>query len=235
MKRESRLLIAGANVVFFKIASQFILIIISIAKFRIGYAIAHRLALDGAKVVLSSRKQSNVDQALSKMAKDGLNESKVRGIVCHVGKADDRKRLVDFTMSSFGGIDVLVSNAAVSPVAAEILDTPDDAWDKIFDINVKSTWQLTKLVVPKMATRGRGSIVYTSSVGAYKPESLIAAYGVSKTALLGLTKAVSQQCAPMNIRVNCLCPGLVKTKLAAPITENEDILQDQLRNIPMNR
>lgn len=86
----------------------------------------------------------------------------MRGITCHVGKESDRARLVDFAMAQFGSIDVFVSNAAVSPVAADILDTPDEAWDKIFDINLKSAWQLTKLVVPKMAKQGKGSIVYTS-------------------------------------------------------------------------
>merc|ERR1712071_463191 len=107
----------------------------------IGFSIAKRLAEDGAKVVISSRKQRNVDAAVEKLAKEGLS---VTGTVCHVGVAEDREKLIAETVAQFGGLDILVSNAAVNPTFGPILSCPENAWDKIFDINVKAAFLLAK-------------------------------------------------------------------------------------------
>jgi len=90
--------------------------------YRIGLAIAKRLANDGAKVVISSRKETNVTKALDQLYKSGLSKDIVKGIVCHVGTKGDRTRLIDFANSEFGGIDILVSNAATNPVMGNALD-----------------------------------------------------------------------------------------------------------------
>ncbi|XP_075708895.1 dehydrogenase/reductase SDR family member 4-like isoform X2 [Rhinoderma darwinii] len=132
----------------------------------IGLAIARRLAQDGARVLLSSRKQQNVDKAVQELKKEGLN---VEGTVCHVGKNEDRVKLVNTAVQKFGGVDILVSNAAVNPFFGNILDSTDEVWEKILDINVKATFLLVKLVVPKMQERGGGSIVIVSSVGGFTP------------------------------------------------------------------
>ncbi|XP_061447238.1 dehydrogenase/reductase SDR family member 4-like isoform X3 [Rhineura floridana] len=132
----------------------------------IGFAIARRLAQDGAHVVVSSRKQGNVDRAVAELRTENLS---VSGLVCHVGKADDRQRLIDVALECHGGIDILVSNAAVNPFFGSILDATDDVWDKILDINVKAAALLIKLVVPHMEKRGGGSIVIVSSIAAYSP------------------------------------------------------------------
>ncbi|XP_008570579.1 PREDICTED: dehydrogenase/reductase SDR family member 4-like isoform X3 [Galeopterus variegatus] len=93
----------------------------------IGFAIARRLAQDGAHVVISSRKQKNVDRAVAELQGEGLS---VTGTTCHVGNAEDRKRLVAMAVNLHGGIDILVSNAAVSPVFGSLLDITEDVWDK---------------------------------------------------------------------------------------------------------
>ncbi|XP_025774284.1 dehydrogenase/reductase SDR family member 4-like isoform X5 [Puma concolor] len=93
----------------------------------IGFAIAGRLARDGAHVVVSSRKQQNVDRAVAALQGEGLS---VVGTVCHVGKAEDRERLVDTAVNLHGGIDILVSNAAVSPFFGNIMDATEEMWDK---------------------------------------------------------------------------------------------------------
>ncbi|KAH8037106.1 hypothetical protein HPB51_008530 [Rhipicephalus microplus] len=182
---------------------------------RIGYAIAERLAQDGAKVVVSSRKEDKVNQAASRLAAQGLD---VIGAPCHVGKAEDRANLIKLVIDKLGGIDILVSNAGMNPVMAPVLDTPEAAWDKIFDINVKSAFLLTKEIVPHLEKRGGGSIVYVSSIAAYQSFPLLGAYSVSKTALLGLTRAVAEQVAPLNIRVNCIAPGIIKTKFSEAVS-----------------
>ncbi|XP_047651331.1 dehydrogenase/reductase SDR family member 4 isoform X1 [Phacochoerus africanus] len=177
----------------------------------IGLAIARRLAQDGAHVVVSSRKQQNVDRTVATLQGEGLS---VTGTVCHVGKAEDRERLVATAVNLHGGVDILVSNAAVNPFFGSMLDATEEVWDKILDINVKATVLMTKAVVPEMEKRGGGSVLIVSSIGAYRPFPNLGPYNVSKTALLGLTKNLAIELAPRNIRVNCLAPGLIKTNFS---------------------
>ncbi|XP_057162387.1 dehydrogenase/reductase SDR family member 4 isoform X1 [Ursus arctos] len=177
----------------------------------IGFAIARRLARDGAHVVVSSRKQQNVDRAVAALQGEGLS---VSGTVCHVGKAEDRERLVATAVNLHGGIDILVTNAAVSPFFGNLMDVTEEVWDKILDINVKATALMTKAVVPEMEKRGGGSVVIVASIGAYLPFPGLGPYNVSKTALLGLTKNLARELDQRNIRVNCLAPGLIKTSFS---------------------
>ncbi|XP_004584761.1 dehydrogenase/reductase SDR family member 4 isoform X2 [Ochotona princeps] len=177
----------------------------------IGLAIARRLAQDGAHVVISSRKQQNVDRAVAALKQEGLS---VSGTVCHVGKAEDRKQLVATTVNRHGGVDILVSNAAVNPFFGNLMDVTEEIWDKILDINVKAAALLTKEVVPEMEKRGGGSVVIVASIAAFSPFTGLGPYNVSKTALLGLTKNLAMELASRNIRVNCLAPGLIKTSFS---------------------
>ncbi|XP_077794604.1 dehydrogenase/reductase SDR family member 4 isoform X3 [Macaca mulatta] len=132
----------------------------------IGFAIARRLAQDGAHVVVSSRKQQNVDQAVARLQGEGLS---VTGTVCHVGKAEDRERLVATAVKLHGGIDILVSNAAVNPFFGSLMDITEEVWDKTLDINVKAPALMTKAVVPEMEKRGGGSVVTVASIAAFSP------------------------------------------------------------------
>uniref|UniRef100_A0A2K6CDB6 Dehydrogenase/reductase 4 n=1 Tax=Macaca nemestrina TaxID=9545 RepID=A0A2K6CDB6_MACNE len=170
----------------------------------IGFAIARRLAQDGAHVVVSSRKQQNVDQAVATLQGEGLS---VTGTVCHVGKAEDRERLVATAVKLHGGIDILVSNAAVNPFFGSLMDITEEVWDKAPAL-------MTKAVVPEMEKRGGGSVVIVASIAAFSPFPGLSPYNVSKTALLGLTKTLAIELAPRNIRVNCLAPGLIKTSFS---------------------
>lgn len=103
----------------------------------IGEAIARRLADEGASVVVSSRRQANVDNAVRQLQGEGL---RVAGTACHVGSKENLQRLVQFALDTYGsGIDILVSNAAVNPAAGPIVEMEDAAIDKILDINGKCT------------------------------------------------------------------------------------------------
>ncbi|XP_069488881.1 dehydrogenase/reductase SDR family member 4-like [Ambystoma mexicanum] len=117
----------------------------------IGLAIARRLAQDGAQVVVSSRKKLNVDRAVEELTAENLS---VSGVVCHIGKEADRQRLVATALEHYGGIDYMISNAAVNPFVGNILDSTAEVWDKIFDVNVKSTFLMAQLSVPHMQKRG---------------------------------------------------------------------------------
>jgi len=198
----------------------------------IGLAIAQRLAEDGAKVMISSRKAANVEKAVADLTSAGLD---VSGRVCHVGKKEDRDALLTATVETYGGLDILVSNAAVNPFFGRILDCDDQVWDKIFEINVKTAFLLFKECVPLMTARGGGSAIFVSSIGGFQPIPMLGPYSVSKTALLGLTKALAAECAADNIRVNCLAPGIVKTKFASALTENDDVSEKILESVPLRR
>uniref|UniRef100_A0A8C6RFZ2 Dehydrogenase/reductase SDR family member 4 n=1 Tax=Nannospalax galili TaxID=1026970 RepID=A0A8C6RFZ2_NANGA len=182
----------------------------------IGLAIARRLAEDGAHVVISSRKQQNVDRTVATLQGEGLS---VTGIVCHVGKAEDRERLVTTAVNRHGGIDILVSNAAVNPFFGNMMDVTEDVWDKVLKINVTATAMMTKAVVPEIEKRGWGPT--RAVVSMTKGPSNLGPYNVSKTALLGLTKNLASELASKNIRVNCLAPGLIKTHFSSVLWSDE--------------
>ncbi|XP_036591961.1 dehydrogenase/reductase SDR family member 2, mitochondrial-like [Trichosurus vulpecula] len=174
----------------------------------IGFAIAQRLAQDGAHVVVSSRKQHNVDRAVVTLKEEGLS---VSGIVCHAGKAEDRDRLVTMVAEQYGGVDFVVCAAGVNPLVGSTLGASEQVWDKILDVNVKSPALLLGQLLPHMEKRGECSVILVSSITGYMPYPKFGPYNISKTALLGLTKTLAVELAPKGIRVNCLVPGIIKT------------------------
>ncbi|XP_056156055.1 dehydrogenase/reductase SDR family member 4 isoform X3 [Lampris incognitus] len=135
----------------------------------IGLAAAQALGQRGAHVVVSSRRQVNVDKAVALLQSQSIQ---VTGTICNVGKSEDREKLVQMTVEQCGGVDILVSNAAVNPFFGNIMDSTEAVWDKILDVNVKSAFLLTKLAVPQMEKRGGGSVVFVSSVAGYQPMQL---------------------------------------------------------------
>jgi len=191
----------------------------------IGFSIAQRLAKEGAKVVISSRKQNNVDQALETLKKDNYD---CIGMTCHVGKREDRTKLINETVKKYGGIDIVVSNAATNPSFGQIFDIDESSWDKIFDTNVKASFFLIKEAIPHLEKKKNSSVLIISSLGGYSPFPLIAPYSISKTTLIGMTKAMAPQCASLGIRVNCIAPGVIKTNFSRALWEdNEDQFKDQ--------
>lgn len=182
--------------------------------------------------MISSRKLPNVEKAVDSLKAKNLD---VAGVKCHVGSADDRKAMLQTAVDKYGGIDILVSNAAVNPEVGPVLETSEAAWDKIFDINVKCSYLLAKEALPFIRKRGGGSILFVSSIGGYQPMSLLGAYCVSKTALFGLTKAAAADLATENIRVNCLAPGVIETKFSEAIHSSDTAREAALSGIPMRR
>ncbi|XP_054015072.1 uncharacterized protein LOC128895999 [Hylaeus anthracinus] len=197
----------------------------------IGFAIARRLAQEGAKVMVSSRRESNVKKAVEQLKSEGLQ---VSGVICHVSKKDHRKNLFNKTKEEFGGLDILVSNAATNPSANTIFDTSEELWDKIFDVNVKSTFLLMQESLPLLRESKSPSIILISSIAAYQPITLLGAYAVSKTALLGLNNVAAASLVSEGIRVNTIAPGIIKTKFSQLLVEG-DIGDTSLSTIPMQR
>eukprot|EP00475_Leptophrys_vorax_P042584 TRINITY_DN80237_c0_g1_i1.p1 TRINITY_DN80237_c0_g1~~TRINITY_DN80237_c0_g1_i1.p1 ORF type:complete len:254 (+),score=31.90 TRINITY_DN80237_c0_g1_i1:170-931(+) len=181
----------------------------------IGLGIAERLGEEGASVVISSRKQANVDAAVESLRSKGVDAS---GLVCHVGSAVHRKELADFAVAKYGRIDIFVSNAAVNPTLGPILDLSEKELDKLLDTNLKATVLLIKEVVPHIPEGG--NIIFVSSIAGFQPMPMLGMYSVTKTALLGLTKALAAELGP-DIRVNCVAPGIVPTQFASYLVRDE--------------
>lgn len=120
-------------------------------------------------------------------------------------------------------------------VVGIVSDTVEEVWDKIFDVNVKSSYLLAKEVKPFIKSSGGGSIVFVSSIGGYHPFNLLGAYSVSKTALLGLTKALAVDLINDKIRVNCVAPGVIETKFAGALYSSESAKEATISTIPMGR
>ncbi|XP_057376869.1 dehydrogenase/reductase SDR family member 4-like [Daphnia carinata] len=188
----------------------------------IGFAMAQRLALDGAHVVISSRTQENVDAALDKLKSQGFSAS---GIVCHAGVKEDRDKLIAKAVDEFGGFDILVSNVAVNPGGGgRLMTCNEDVWDKIFSINLKSSFFLAKEALPYMEKKGKASIIFTSSIVGFVPNyavEFLGAYAISKAALLALSKLMAMELGPKGIRVNCIAPGLIETRFGAAAVKDE--------------
>ncbi|XP_011691526.1 PREDICTED: dehydrogenase/reductase SDR family member 4 [Wasmannia auropunctata] len=198
----------------------------------IGLSIAKRLAQEGAKVMISSRKESNVKRVVEELKSEGLQ---VAGTVCHVGKAEDRKNLLEKTKADFGGLDILVSNAAVNPIVCPVLDCTEELWDKIFDINVKSTFLLMKESLPLLKCGKSPSIIIVTSIAGYQPFNLLGVYSISKTTLLGLIKATTIDLVNDGIRINGIAPGVIKTKFSKALYETEEAHEITKMNCSMQR
>ena len=198
----------------------------------IGEAMARGLAEFGAKVVISSRKRESVDAVAESFQNDGLEAI---AIAANMGNVEEVQTLIDQTVDAYGGIDIIINNAAANPVFGPIQNTEERAFDKILDVNLKGPFELCKKAYPILKQRGGGSIINISSIGGLTPERGIGIYSVSKAGLINLTKVMAQDWGADNIRVNAICPGLIKTKFSEALWGNEPILERFLQHIPLNR
>lgn len=198
----------------------------------IGEAIARIFAEYGAKVVISSRKQADLDELANDIKAAG---GECTGIAAHAGEMAQLKLLVEKTVETYGGIDVLVNNAATNPVYGPSLDCPESAFDKIMQINVKAPFELAKMIHPIMKARGGGSVINISSIAGHTPDPGLGIYSVSKASLNMLTKVLAKEWGEDGIRVNAICPGLIKTKFSQALWDNEKTLAHFTKRLPIAR
>lgn len=204
----------------------------------IGRAIALRMAQHGAKVVVTSRKAEACEKVAAEIREAQTIDGKpCEAIVvpCNVSDKAQLQALVDATLKQWGRIDVLVCNAAVNPFFGPSKDIPDDAFDKIMDVNIKSNHWLANMVAPGMAERGGGAIIIISSVGGLFGSNTLGAYGISKAADMQLARNLAVEWGPQNLRANCIAPGLIKTDFARALWENPDIAKKATKGYALRR
>jgi NAD(P)-dependent dehydrogenase (short-subunit alcohol dehydrogenase family) len=198
----------------------------------IGLAVARAYANAGAKVVLSSRKQEGVDQAAGLIRKEG---GEALAIAAHSGDDTAVSSLIEQAAVEWGGIDILVNNAATNPHFGPMLTAEESHWDKTLDVNVKGYVRFIKACVPVMKARGGGKVINISSVAGLEPQPMMGVYSVSKAAVIMLTKVLASELAADNIQVNAIAPGFVKTKFSSVLWQTEAINEAIVRTIPQGR
>lgn len=200
----------------------------------IGEAIARRLAEHGAEVVVSSRKLDACETVAA-----SINEKTGRraaiAAAANISRKEELSALVATAEKAFGKIDILVSNAAVNPYFGPSAGMTDEQFDKIMTANVKASHWLAQMVLPQMAARRDGSIILISSIGGFIGSSTIGAYAISKAADLQLARNLAVEYGPMNVRANCICPGIVKTYFAEALWKDPKIEASISKTLPLRR
>jgi NAD(P)-dependent dehydrogenase (short-subunit alcohol dehydrogenase family) len=198
----------------------------------IGRAIAEQMALAGANVVISSRKEGPCQEVAAAIKKAG---GKAVAIPANIGDKAQLRALVDKSHDAFGEIHVLVCNAAVNPYYGPLAEITDEAFDRIMASNIKSNLWLTTMVMPEMAKRRDGAMIIVSSIGGLRGSPKLGAYAISKAADMQLARNLAVEWGPHGIRVNAIAPGLVKTDFARALWENPEVLAQTLKQSPLGR
>ena len=203
----------------------------------IGKSIAQELGRAGARVSLSSRKAEACEQARAELAGQGLE---VIAQPCNVSRKQDLQGLVDATRAKWGGIDIVVSNAASNPYYGPLTGISDEAFDKIVTNNVKSVLWLAGMTLEGMAQRAEktgkaGSFIAIGSIGGIVANTVIGAYGVSKAADHHLVRNLAAEWGPRKVRVNAIAPGLVKTEFARALWEDPERAAERIEATPLRR
>jgi NAD(P)-dependent dehydrogenase (short-subunit alcohol dehydrogenase family) len=154
---------------------------------------------------------------------------------CNIGRKEDLQSLVNAAIQKWGGIDVLICNAAVNPYFGPAIDMSDDAYDKVMNSNVRSNFWLCNMTLPQMAERGGGSVVIVSSIGGLLGSPVIGVYGISKAADMALARNICVEWGAKNIRANCIAPGLVRTDFAKALWDNPQIYEQTIKLYPLRR
>lgn len=198
----------------------------------IGEAIATAFAAAGARLVLASRKAEGLEAVAGQIRAAG---GEAIAVACHTGRAADVEALVARAWETFGGVDILVNNAATSPHFGPLLDASESQWDKTFEVNVKGYVHAIRACVPLMRERGGGGrIINMASVAGRVPHTGLGVYGVTKAAVIMLTRTLAAELAP-DVRVNAIAPGLIETRFSEALRAEPAMKEKALASIPQHR
>jgi len=189
----------------------------------IGLAIAERLASEGAKVVLSSRSQVHVDQAVAQLRAKGYTAS---GIAAWAER--DYQRLVEFTVQTYGGVDLVVANAAISRHIGKFCETSAEITRKTFEVNTFAPFFLVQAALPYLRKSKSPAVLFNGTNITFYPSPKVGMYAASKLAMIGISQLLALELAAEGIRCNVLSPGLIDTRFGG-------LMKDWVKIIPMRR
>jgi NAD(P)-dependent dehydrogenase (short-subunit alcohol dehydrogenase family) len=197
----------------------------------IGESIAKSFVAHGASVVLAARKPDALHHVAASLGEHAL------AVPTHTGKEEDCTALVAKAVERFGKVDVLVNNAATNPYFGPLLGIDMGAWDKTFEVNLKGYFFMAREVARHLQDRGEkaGSLIHVTSVNGLEAAPLQGVYGMTKAAVISMTKTMAYELATSNIRVNAIAPGLVDTRFASAIVGNQEIVDAVVKKTPLGR
>ena len=200
----------------------------------IGRATALEFAAAGARVALANSRNVDAGQDVVKHIREGGGEALF--VQTDVARAPEVAALVDQTVEHFGRLDYACNNAGVSGVPASVVDTDEALWDSVIDINLKGVWLCMKYEIPAMLKYGGGAIVNVSSAGGLVGTAGLGAYTASKHGVVGLTKVAALEYAQAGVRVNAVCPGVIRTSLFEQAAEQDpEFGRTQIARHPIGR
>ena len=199
-----------------------------------GRAAAELFAQEGASIVVADLDTETGEATASCICDAGGNAVFVK---VDVANENEVKHMVDSALDAFGRIDILYNNAGIMPSSdGAVTDILEETWDRIMDVNLKSTFLCSKYTIPQMIKQGKGSIINVASLVAFMgcivPQD---AYTASKGGILSLTKSLAVQYARQGIRCNAICPGPIETPLLQHLWESEEARNLRLDRIPLGR
>ena len=175
----------------------------------IGRATAILFSKEGAKVVVADLSEEGGKETVKEIKNQGGEAIFVK---TDVSKKEDVERMKNECLEKFGKIDILVNNAGILKFSA-LHETPEEDWDKIIDVNLKSVFLCSKAVIPEMLKQGKGKIINVASIAGFVGFDKIGPYCASKGGMIALTKEMALEYAPKKINVNCVAPGVIKTAM----------------------
>jgi NAD(P)-dependent dehydrogenase (short-subunit alcohol dehydrogenase family) len=198
----------------------------------IGEAIARTFAQHGAKVVISSRKQEALEEVAASIRKSG---GEALPVACHTGDMGMIDALFKKVMDTYGRVDILVNNAATNPYFGSVLHISESAYDKTFEVNTKGYFFAAQKAGQIMVEQGSGSIINIASVAGIRASQMQAVYGMTKAAVIMMTKVFAKELGSSGVRCNAICPGLTETHFAKVLIQTEEIYSVALEGIPLKR
>ncbi len=184
----------------------------------IGAACVRAFAEDGYAVAfLYNRSQDKAEALVQTLRAEGRDVAAYR---CDLADSDQIAAVLADVLRTYRHVDALVNCAGIAHVGL-FTDMTEDEWDRLFAINVRSAFSVTKAVLPGMISRQAGAIVNVSSMWGEVGASCEVAYSATKAALIGMTKALAKEVGPSGVRVNCVAPGVIDTDMNAQLTDDD--------------
>ena len=196
----------------------------------IGYGIARRLGADGARVVMVDLDGSMGEQSASELAARGVDS---RLEVGDVAEPETAQRAAKQAIDAWGRIDILVNNAGIGGANGNIWELPIDEMDRVYRTNLRGVYSFCHTVIPHMLERDYGRIVNIASIAGKEGNPRMVPYSATKAAVIGLTKSVGKELARTGVRVNCVTPAVVQTRILEEFTPEQ--VQYMVERIPMGR